>query len=411
MKDREALAGRLTDAFAEFTIIDAHEHLPPEEEYLSHHYAGPNFFAGYVWHDLLSAGMPLEDKSRLRETEGWGEVKDWWPKISPYWKMARHGSYARAALLTAKEWYGLDDINDDTIEALAEGVKRDNRPGLYQRVLGDWCKVKVALTCQAHTRFQNDPLLRAVVNFTPPACASPEALEELRASSGSPIQSLDDLVAVSRAVVKRLKAEGAVGLKTVASERLMPDAQAAEAVLNQVKAGATPTDAKPLEDFLFHEMLDEAAEQDLTVAVHAGIWGDFREKDPKCLSPVAMAHPNTRFDLFHLGMPMARDAAVIGKNLPNVSLNLCWCHVISEKMTQRVLDEIIDLVPINKIIAFGADYRTVVQKAIGHLIMARENIAKVLAGRVLAGDFSEERAVEIARMWFYDNPARVYRLD
>ena len=411
MNDRQVLERRLYDAFAGFDIIDAHEHLPPEAEYLSHGYAGPNFFAGYVWQDLESAGMPQELKARLRDTDCWGEVKDWWPKIRPHWEMVRYGSYARAALLTAREWYGLDDINDDTIEALAEGVKKDNSPGLYQRVLGDWCKAKAVLTCQPYTHFESDPLLRPVVTFAPPPCGSPEELEKLRASSGSPVGSLDDLVAVSREVVKRLKREGAVGLKTVARERLASDAETAKAVLNQLNGGETPANPKPLDDFLFHEMLDEAAEQDLTVAVHAGIWGDFRRLDPKSLIPVAMAHPKTRFDLFHLGMPMARDAAVVGKNFPNVWLNLCWCHVISEKMTQRVLDEIIDLVPINKIIAFGADYRVVVQKAVGHLIMARENIAKVLAGRVLAGDFSEDRAVEIARMWFYENPARIYRLN
>jgi len=406
MTDRKMLERRLCDAFAEFEIIDAHEHLPPEAEYLSHKYAGPNFFAGYVWHDLRSAGMPAEVHARMRETD-WGGVDDWWPKIRPYWDMVRHGSYARAALLTAREWYGLDDINDDTVQALADGIIQDNRPGLYQRVLGDWCKARTALTCQPHTHFEDDPLLRPVVTFDPPPCATPEDLEKLE----PPVRSLDDLVAVARARVKDFKREGAAGLKTRSSERLAPRTEEAEGALAQVQRRQASADPRTLADYLFHEMLDEAAEQDLTVAVHAGVWGDFRELDPKHLIPMAMAHPHTRFDLFHLGMPMARDAAIVGKNLPNVWLNLCWCHVVSQKMTQRVLDEVIDLVPVNKIIAFGADYRVVVQKAIGHLIMAREDIARVLAGRVAGGEMSEDRAVTIARMWFHDNPARLYRLD
>ena len=85
-------------------------------------------------------------------------------------------------------------------------------------------------------------------------------------------------------------------------------------------------------------------------------------------------------------------------------------NFISQSMTLRMLDELIDLVPLNKIIAFGGDYRVVVQKVYGHLVMARETVARALARRVADGDFSEERALEIAKMWFCDNPARIYRV-
>jgi predicted TIM-barrel fold metal-dependent hydrolase len=148
----------------------------------------------------------------------------------------------------------------------------------------------------------------------------------------------------------------------------------------------------------------------MTVAVHAGVWGDFRRMDPKNFIPEIERHPSLRIDLFHLGMPMVRDAVMVGKNFPNVSLNLCWSHVVSQRMARHGLDEALDLVPINKIIAFGADYRVVVEKAVGHLIMARENVAAVLAGRVEDGEMDEATAVGIARRWFYDNPKRIYRL-
>ena len=126
--------------------------------------------------------------------------------------------------------------------------------------------------------------------------------------------------------------------------------------------------------------------------------------------PWAVRCPGTRFDLFHLGLPNVREAVVIGKNFANVSLNLCWCYVMSEHMTLSTLDEIIDLVPLNKVIAFGGDYRCVVQKAYGHLVMARQTIARALARRVEEGRFGEERAIEIAKMWFCDTPARIYNV-
>jgi predicted TIM-barrel fold metal-dependent hydrolase len=117
-----------------------------------------------------------------------------------------------------------------------------------------------------------------------------------------------------------------------------------------------------------------------------------------------------RFDVFHLGMPMIRDAILIGKSYPNVTLNLTWCPLISQVQTCRALDEIIDLVPLNKVIAFGGDYRAAVQKVWGHLVMARECVATALANRIEAGSFDRAEALRIARMWFHDNPARIYRI-
>ena len=157
-------------------------------------------------------------------------------------------------------------------------------------------------------------------------------------------------------------------------------------------------------------MLDVAAEADIPVAVHTGYWGDFRKIDCKNLLPLVMRRRDVRFDMFHLGMPMLRDGALIGKSQPNVTLNLTWCAVISQVQTTRMLDELIDLVPVNKIIAFGGDYRCCVHKAYGHLVMARETVAAALARRVDDGDFDRAEAMRLARMWFHDNPTRIYRL-
>jgi hypothetical protein len=80
-------------------------------------------------------------------------------------------------------------------------------------------------------------------------------------------------------------------------------------------------------------------------------------------------------------------------------------------MTRAALDEYLDLVPVNKITAFGGDYGKPVEKVYGHLVMARENIAAVLGRRVEAGLMTESQAISVARRWFYDNPAELYRLD
>jgi predicted TIM-barrel fold metal-dependent hydrolase len=171
------------------------------------------------------------------------------------------------------------------------------------------------------------------------------------------------------------------------------------------------TELNPLYIYLVEEMLDMAADLGLVVAVHTGMWGDFRTLDPQHMIPIIERHPKTKFDIYHLGIPYVRETAIIGKNFPNVWLNLCWCHIISPNITRQALNELIDLVPINKIIAFGGDYVIPVEKVYGHLVMARENIAKVLGLRIKEGLLTENEAVDIAKKWFYNNPKELYNLN
>ena len=76
--------------------------------------------------------------------------------------------------------------------------------------------------------------------------------------------------------------------------------------------------------------------------------------------------------------------------------------------TYRALNEIIDLVPVNKIIAFGGDYRVCVQKVYGHLVLTREVVATVMARRLDRGLVDLEQALWLARRLFYENAAELY---
>jgi predicted TIM-barrel fold metal-dependent hydrolase len=170
-------------------------------------------------------------------------------------------------------------------------------------------------------------------------------------------------------------------------------------------------DMNPLKDYLMESMLDMASELDIVVAVHTGVWGDFRTLDPKHMISILGRHPQTKFDIYHMGMPWVRDAGLIGKNFPNAWLNLCWAHIVSPEMACSGLSEYMDLVPVNKILGFGADYGKPVEKVYGHLLMARENIARVLGARVERGLMTTDEAVDVARLWFYENPKGLYKLD
>ncbi len=416
-----ALGRRLYEAIAELTVVDAHEHLPPERDYLAFEYCGPNMFAGgYLWHDLESAGMPTAFKLTLRDG-GYRPVDAWWPQIRPFWPYVQHSSYARALRITLRDLWGIAEINDQTIHPLAERVMDDNRPGLYQRVLAQRCKIRRALTNIIQPVAKTDPILRGVPAIDKHfalhgalfgrSSAGRDRLDSLEQLGGRPIRTLDDAVEITQSLLRADLAAGAVALKLFITDYQPPDARMAEREFQEARRHAPEPGYFPaLRDYLIDKGLDVAAEAGVPVATHAGYFGDFREVDVTYMFNVVMRRRDVQFDLFHLGVPMWREAALIGKTQPNVTLNLTWCPIVSQTTTVRTLDEIIDLVPMNKIIAFGADYRVAVHKVYGHLVMAREVVAAALAKRIEAGEFDAEYALHLAGLWLHDNAARVYRV-
>ncbi len=409
-----ATEAKLIEAMSQMDIIDAHEHLGPEQERLDTQVDALHLFSHYCRTDLLCAGMTAEAYDSLVDTSVPLEKR--WSTFRPFLPHVRHCSYTRPPFEAAREFYGFDDINDETYQPLSERMAAENTPGIYRRILRDTCRIQTALT-QCGRIVSEDGLLTPVMPMGHYAdVQSVEQVEQLAADLCTTVSSLEDYVAVIRKGLETWRAEGAVGIKMMSAppNEAPRDEAAAARAFALVRGGVEPApDVKaPLYTYLVHEMLDMCVELDLVVAVHMGMWGDFRTLDPEWMITTLAQHPNTRFDLYHMGMPRVRVAGVIGKNNPNAWMNLCWTHIISPRMTVSALDEYIDLVPLNKIIGFGGDYSSrCVEKVYGHLKMAREVIAEVLARRIDRGTMGLDEAIEICRLWLYETPRQLYNLD
>jgi hypothetical protein len=335
-----------------------------------------------------------------------------WELFEPYYPMIRHGSYARPARIWLEKVLGYGDLTAANCREVSDSLQDGNRPGLYQRVLRDMCHIESALVdnSEHHAEYDMD-LLRPLWRVTDYAFG-----HSVRAylASGGP-ETVDGYLDWVHAQGDELCRVGTFGMKLISFPYSRPTGDEGEEVFRALRdpereARLTWTDRAPLLRAICDRAFELARRQGFTVAVHSGVWGDFRESHPCHLIPLAMAHPDVRFDLFHLGLPFVREAVLVGKMLPNVSLNLCWNSVVSPELTVRMLDECLDMVPLNNIIAFGADYRIAVEKVYGHLAMAKESVARALAKRVDRGEMDVAAAVRIAQLWFYDNPVAIYGL-
>jgi len=408
----------LMEAMAEMDIIDCHEHLPPERDRTASPQDVFTLFSHYTRHDLFSAGLD-RDADQIGPWDGprrqYESLFDYniplarrWETFKPYWERIRYGSYARAAVLTARMFYGVDDINDATYRELSDRIAEANKPGIYRRILCDTCRIRASLT-QGQLAGCELPLVPVMRVTNLCRFQTPDALEQ---TLGAGIRSLDACVDALEKNIEQGIRDGAVGIKLTAGHNVPPDGTAAEVSLKKLLDGEKLLpDAhgfEPLANYLVHTAIDIASEHKLVVAVHAGVWGDFRQIDCKHMLTLAPAHPRANFDLYHLGMPSVRDAIVIAKNLPNVFLDLCWTHIISQAQACSGIDELLDQVPVNKVLAFGGDYSRPIEKVVGHLHMAREDFARVFASRIDRGLMNFEEAVSILKQWFWDNPLDLY---
>jgi predicted TIM-barrel fold metal-dependent hydrolase len=115
------------------------------------------------------------------------------------------------------------------------------------------------------------------------------------------------------------------------------------------------------------------------------------------------------FDIFHAGYPFTSEVGVLAKMFPGVYADMCWMHIISPSVARRTLDEWIETVPASKIFGFGGDY-LFAEGAYAHSMLARENIARVLASKIADGYITGSEALRIAQMILHDNAQEFFKL-
>ncbi|HNS31476.1 MAG TPA: amidohydrolase family protein [bacterium] len=295
-------------------------------------------------------------------------------------------------------------------------MKKFNKPGIYRKVLMDTCKIKTCLNQCGRTDLDRDiftpvmPLIGGLEIVRDQVTGAPIFFEPaLEIKKNREIKNLDDYVSAILYYISKVQKEGAVGLKMKSLPYSEPDRKKAAAEFSKIRQGKNYS-PMIFDSYVIDMALSFAEKQDMTVAVHTGYWGDFRKLHPLHIIPLLQRFPAIRFDIYHLGYPWVRDTLMLAKGFSNVWLNFCWTYIISEKCAADALDEAIDTVPSNRIIGFGGDYNKPVEEVYGHLVMARESMAKVLGRRIREETMSEKQALTLLKKWFWDNPVELYRL-
>jgi hypothetical protein len=446
------LFSELRNEIESIPLVDTHEHFILEQErqrlsldlfYLIPHYASS---------DLLSSGMPtsvLEDLRGVSSSELSLEEK--WKKFEPYWNRIKNTGYAKSLQIIARDIFDVEDINDKTYRVLSDRIAASNKKGWYNHILKDKANIACCILEYLGAESIYGPAPRPEIGLSdvdrrvgmtvPPlgldilrrvenldglvAIRNLEKIREAETRYDVRIHTLEDFLKVLDVVFELGIRNGIVGVKSaLAYSRIIrydrTTRYEAERLFNRIfdhlGEGLSWKEAKPLQDFLMHQVIRRAMDAKLPIQIHTGLqegMGNIiTNANPTHLIDLFLQYPQARFDIFHAAYPYTGELTTLSKNFPNVYADLCWMYLISPYGARRILSEWIETLPSNKIFGFGGDY-LIVEGVYAHAKIARHNIARVLTEKVEEGYFSPSEAVAFARRILRDNALEFFdiRLD
>ena len=423
---------RIREYVDNMKVVDTHEHLGSlainrDWRYKCQKLDFMYLFFIYNCDDLISAGLPEQIFNNKLMTDSMS-VMEKWRTIKPYWEGCSNTAYNRAVLLAIDKLYGVKSIDSTTVVELSEKIRKayqdENR--WNDRILKEKCRIEYIVEDDWYDR--HDPIFKSgmfrFVNRFDDFIAvhSKGEIESHGHWLGADIHSLDDYVQALSKAFDAAKADGMIGIKSaLAYGRIISyenvGKERAEEVFNKIMNSTgqpiTFEEAKPLQDYMMHRMLDLARDNHFAVQIHTGLQGNngniIENSKPTRLVNLFQEYPGVKFCLFHGSYPYGGELSTLAKNFPNVYIDMCWSFIISPSYSERYLNEWMETVPANKIMAFGGDQATV-EGTYGNLLFTRQVVSNVLIAKVRDGYFTEAEALKVAQMILHDNAVRILNL-
>jgi len=413
-------AAALREELERLPVVDSHSHLVQESarlrviptvfDLLGHH---------YPLADLKVAGMSDEEAQTVFASPG--SVEEKWGILSRYLPYVRRTGFVQCIFIAFSGLFGIEELDLRSIHRLDRAIRAHSRPGYYRRLLRDTMRVRRCVAQMDDLEEVDRELFAPMPRLNRFSMIRGRGeLLALGQRHGVELGQLRDLESLIERTCSSWREQAVAGVKLSHSyfrkmdfhPRERADAEKAfrELLADQADCGQQ----RLLEDYLVFFCCRAAAEQDFTIQFHVGMRAETRQSMEGCsaapMTELFRALPQARFDLSHSGFPYLAESGVLAKSWPNVYLNMDWIQAISPEASRQALKEWLQMVPFNKIIAFGDDVAHV-ETAYGALVQAKDNVAAVLAALIEEGRLRESEAPEVARALFFDNPARLYGVE
>jgi len=404
---------RIHQELLKIPIIDCHEHLQREKELPqgADIHIG-RFFAHYASCDLISAGMPVRHITKVQTDQKLFPVERW-ELLAPWYSRAWNTTYCEALRIAIRDIYGIDDFSTSNINALTEAMQQQIKPGFTRKIFD-----KVNIDFAMNNPFQVNLVFNPDFNPDNFICDMTDdftnfPIRELEEQADQDILCLDDYLKVIDCYFERDGRCTSAFKVGRAYDRLLywedvPRSSIEKTFNRLLDFNDQPSskEKQALEDFILHYLCRKCGEYGLRMKFHTGLQegnGNIISNSRAALMVnLFMKYSKTGFDIYHISYPYQEELLTLAKNFPNVTIDFCWMWIINPTAARRALSDMLDAVPANKIHGFGGDY-IFVEGTYAHAVITRREIARVLCQKIETGRFTEEYAIDVAKMLLREN--------
>ena len=425
---------RIHEQISSYPVVDCHEHMLGPVYSETPREAIAFLIQSYIANDLTSAAFGIPQQQLLQLADPQIKTTEKWPLFEKLWQSTQFTAYAWVTKEVMQSCFGFSEMNLSTLQTINEKLAEPDFENFTQTlkdagiqavitdVLG-WLLTGLEGFLDGRVTFPDYIFPTISLPSFHNAPFDKEKIENTACTAKTSISSLEDYLEAVFKIFKQCKDLGCVAMKDQSAYSRPIDFSPAsktdaeklfqQMLVDKHRISGWPEN-KPLGDFLFQQFMVFARQLDLPVQLHTGhIAGNYRQVDTanaSQLTSLLEINKNVRFDLFHGNWPYMGDLLFLGKNYPNVYLDLCWLHIIDPLYARQMLKSAVMTIPHSKIHAFGGDYGDAPHFSAAHLELARRNIAAVLAELMEMGWLEEEQALILAADWLYNNPNHFFKL-
>ena len=420
------MATDLAQHIEETPLVDTHEHLKREPEWL---HDGPDIlqdlFGNYVTADLRTAGAAPDAMQRLLDASD-PDVAGRFAGIESAWRASRFTGYGQAVRLIARHLYGLDELSADGLAAAQGRTAELRRPGERYRLLHGAANLDHVQTDDFRWPCLPDhsglDFFLYDLSWCSFCCGDVDG-PAIHAETGVEVADLPSLRRAMEAIFAKhapcaiaVKSQHAYHRTLHWSERSDAEAAAAlEAILRRPEAEIDAATRLCLGDWCWARGVELTIRHALPFKIHTGYYaGNDRMPAPWIAAGNMCAlfarYLDARFVLMHIAYPYCDELAALAKHYPNIWVDLCWAWSIDPYSAGDFLRRFIHAAPINKLFAFGGDTGWPTA-AMAYAMQARRGIRSALEAEVAEGALTETEAMEAASRIMRDNQYACFDLD
>jgi hypothetical protein len=405
-------------------LIDTHEHLNKEPEYLEY---GPDIlqdlFDNYIEADLVVAGAAPEAVERLIDSSD-PDVRMRFAAVREAWERCQYTGYGEAVRLIARRAYGIEEITPEAIEAAAPRAAELRRPGERLRLLRDEANLDHVQVDDFRWQCSPDPAGPEFflydlswVGFCDGRVDAPGIYQEVQVE-------VDDLASLREGMAAIFAKYGprAIAVKSQhAYSRTLRWQECDEAdvagALDRQLAGQELSEGERLclGDWCWARGIELATEHNLPFKIHTGYYaGHSRMPVERIraghLCELLTRYPSARFVLMHIAYPYNDELIALAKHYPNVNVDMCWSWSINPFVACDFVRRMIHAVPANKLFAFGGDTFWP-NAAVAYAAQARQWLTRALQAEVEDGLLNERAAIALATRLMRTNQEECFDIE